>query len=110
MKERYFQPVNGGWTPISQLSDRISRWDVANLMSPAEIAPFACASIVFCRNGFIYFSPDSIRRVVDSLALEMPTPGFLCVGASESLLRLTKTYLLEEIGGAFIYVKRGPHE
>ena len=79
-------------------------------MNRAKRRETSCASIVFCRNGFIYFSPESIRRVIDSLARAMPTPGFLCVGASESLLRLTKTYVLEEIGGAFIYVKRGPHE
>jgi hypothetical protein len=36
----------------------------------------------------------------------MPAPGFLCVAASESLLRRTTTFGLEEIGGAFMYVKR----
>jgi hypothetical protein len=29
----------------------------------------------------------------------------LCVGASESLLRLTTQFDLQEIGGAFMYVK-----
>jgi chemotaxis protein methyltransferase CheR len=36
----------------------------------------------------------------------MPTPGYLCVGASESLLRATDRFELEEIGGAFMYVKQ----
>ena len=65
----------------------------------------ARADIVFCRNVFIYFSEDAVRRVVETFADSMPTPGYLCVGASESLLRMTDRFELEEIGGAFVYVK-----
>jgi chemotaxis protein methyltransferase CheR len=36
----------------------------------------------------------------------MPTPGYLFVGASESLLRVTRRFSLEEARGAFVYVKR----
>jgi chemotaxis protein methyltransferase CheR len=35
----------------------------------------------------------------------MPAPGYLFVGASESLLRLTNDFDFDEIGGAFVYVK-----
>ena len=34
-----------------------------------------------------------------------PSPAYLCVGASESLLRRTSPFDLQEIGGAFVYVK-----
>ena len=63
--------------------------------------------VVFCRNAFIYFSPQSVRRVVENLAALMPEPGYLCIGASESLLNLTTAFRLEEVGGAFVYVKQG---
>ena len=36
----------------------------------------------------------------------MSTPGYLGVGVSESLLRVTSRFELEEIGKAFFYVKR----
>jgi chemotaxis protein methyltransferase CheR len=62
---------------------------------------------VFCRNAFIYFSPQAIKRVVDNFAMVMPTPGYLCVGASESLLHITNAFSLEQIDRAFVYVKRG---
>ena len=39
--------------------------------------------------------------------IAMPTPGYLCVGAAESLLRLTDRFELEQIGEAFVYVKKG---
>ena len=76
-------------------------------MQPADIAMFARSPIVFCRNAFIYFSPQSVRRVVDTLAAMMPEPAYLCVGASESLLNVTTAFRLEEVGGAFVYMKRG---
>ena len=39
----------------------------------------------------------------------MPPRAYLCVGASESLLKLRTAFGLEEIGGAFVYVKDDRH-
>ena len=36
----------------------------------------------------------------------MPAPAYLCLGASESLLRITDRFELEQVGDAFVYVKR----
>jgi chemotaxis protein methyltransferase CheR len=107
LKEKYFVAEGDTFTPRAQLSRRISSWSVVNLMQPEDIAPFARSPIVFCRNAFIYFSPQAIKRVVDHLAALMPVPGYLCVGASESLLNVTNAFSLEELDGAFVYAKRG---
>lgn len=88
------------------LRSRVTSWTVSNLMSAADIEPFAGCPIIFCRNVFIYFSEDRIRQVVERFAEAMPSPGYLFVGASESLLRVTRRFELEEIAGAFVYVKR----
>ena len=63
------------------------------------------ADVIFCRNLFIYFNEVSVRNVVEQFASGMRTPGFLCVGAAESLLRLTTRFDLQDIGGAYVYVK-----
>ena len=65
---------------------------------------------MFCRNAFIYFSPQAIKRVVEQFGALMPSPGYLCVGASESLLSVTSAFTLEEIDRAFVYVKRSADE
>ncbi len=83
------------------------RWSTANLIEAREIATLANASIIFCRNVFIYFSEAAIRRTVRLLFEHMRTPGYLFVGVSEPLLRLTTDFELQEIGGAFVYVKPG---
>jgi chemotaxis protein methyltransferase CheR len=86
------------------LHDKV-RWATANLMNEQDVAKYASASVIFCRNVFIYFSDDTIRKTVRAFAERMPEPGYLFVAASESLLRLTTRLQFQEIGGAFVYVK-----
>ncbi len=106
LRERYFREDGDAWRPDARLSDRITSWSVVNLMAPDQVASRAQVPVIFCRNVFIYFTEVGVRTVVDRFADAMPSPGYLCVGASESLLRLTTRFDLEEIGGAFVYVKR----
>jgi len=105
LREKYFSPVQAGWKVARELHTRI-RYVRANLLEPDDTKLLASASFVFCRNVFIYFSAATLARVVRSFADRMPRPGHLFVGASESLLRVTTAFELEEIGGAFVYVKR----
>jgi chemotaxis protein methyltransferase CheR len=105
-RERYFKAAPGGWQIDPVLHARVTSWRQINLASDTDVQIVAAAEVVFCRNVFIYFSQDAVRRVVNTLADWMPSPAFLCVGASESLLRLTDRFELEEIRGAFIYTKR----
>jgi chemotaxis protein methyltransferase CheR len=106
IREKYFSACpSGEWQPTALLRSRVRSYSVVNLMDTAAIATYATSPIIFCRNAFIYFSADAIRRVVSTLAACMPHPGFLCVGASESLLNVTTAFRLEELDGAFVYVK-----
>jgi chemotaxis protein methyltransferase CheR len=102
---KYFTEVAGGWQIAPELHARV-RWATANITTPAEVATLAAAPIIFCRNVFLYFSPEAIRRTVHIFGERMASPGYLFVGVSESLLRITDMFELREIGGAFVYVKR----
>ncbi|HEX3703047.1 MAG TPA: CheR family methyltransferase [Vicinamibacterales bacterium] len=106
LKEKYFVADGSEFVPVPWLSARVTSWSVVNLMAPEDVAPYLQAPIVFCRNAFIYFSPRTVQTVVATYAERMPTPGYLCVGASESLLNATTVFSLEQIDGAFVYVKR----
>jgi chemotaxis protein methyltransferase CheR len=106
LKRKYFVEAPGGWRPRPSLSSRVASWTVANLLDPAQVASLATAPVIFCRNAFIYFSPVAIRRAAAIFADGMPTPGYLCIGASESLLNVTSAFTLQALEGAFVYVKR----
>jgi chemotaxis protein methyltransferase CheR len=104
--DKYFTPAGGeAWTPRPELSQRVSSWGRVNMVNALETAPFDRSDVIFCRNMFIYFSQSAIREVVTRLGALMPSPGYLCVGAAESLLRLTSGFELQDIGGAYVYVK-----
>lgn len=105
LKQKYFTPAGKEWRVAPVLHEKI-KWSQANLLEPDETALLSSVSIIFCRNVFIYFSPAAVRRVVDQFAEKMFVPAFLFVGAAESLLKVTDDFELEEIGNAFVYVKR----
>jgi chemotaxis protein methyltransferase CheR len=105
LRERYFTPEGQRWCVDPRLRDRIS-WSRVNLLDTNAVGRHAAADVILCRNVFIYFSESAVRRVVETFAGAMPTPAFLCVGAAESLLRLTDRFELEQIGDAFIYAKK----
>ena len=104
LRDRYFTPDGDAWRVDARLQGRV-RWSVVNLVAPREAEMLAGSPIVFCRNLFIYFSEASIRRVVEHFAARMPRGGVLCLGVSESILKITDAFDLQEIDGAFVYVK-----
>jgi chemotaxis protein methyltransferase CheR len=106
LRDKYFTPAGDHLKPCPKLAARIASWSVVNLMDDQQTALLAASPVIFCRNAFIYFSPESVKHVVEHFADRMPTPGYLFVGASESLLRVTDRFMLQEIDGAFVYVKR----
>jgi chemotaxis protein methyltransferase CheR len=105
LREQYFTTVDGGWQVDPKLQARI-RYSRANLLDSTETRLLATAPFIFCRNVFIYFSTQTVTRVVRQFAERMPWPGYLFVGVSESLFRTKTAFELEEVGGAFVYAKR----
>jgi chemotaxis protein methyltransferase CheR len=104
LRDRYFRRDGNDWLVAEELRSRID-WRVANLVDGREIEGLASASIVFCRNVFIYFSPAAIQKVVAVLARKMPAGGYLLLGAAESIHQLTDQFELREMDGAFVYRK-----
>lgn len=106
LRAKYFEPPAPEGSRLRRELLLPVSFQRANIVAPAEIATLATAPVVFCRNVFIYFSPEAIRRAVAGYAERMPDGGHLFVGASESLLKLTPDYELREIGEAFVYERK----
>ena len=110
LRERYFQVAGDAWVARPSLAARVTSWSVVNLLMEADVAAHAGAGIVFCRNVFIYFSSAALQRAIGYLDRWTPVPAYLGLGASESILKASTAFQLEEIGGSFIYVKKGRHD
>lgn len=105
LRQKYFKLHAEGWQLDADILRRV-HFRRANLVAPGEIDDLARAHVIFCRNVFIYFSPDSIRRTVTCFAERMLPPACLFVGSSESLLKLTTEFELDEIHQAFVYRRK----
>jgi chemotaxis protein methyltransferase CheR len=105
LRNRYFERDGTDWRVRSDIHSRVN-WGLANLMEEDQFSHLAAADFIFCRNVFIYFSESAIGRVVRSFSRYIRPPGYLFVGAAESLIRLTTDFTLTEIDDAFVYLKR----
>lgn len=105
LKDRYFT-LEDNTHRISPQIHRKIHWQTANLMIRSEIEYLAKAHFIFCRNVFIYFSEQSIKKVVNLFYEKMPPLSYLFISCSESLLKLKTNFQLREINGAFVYEKK----
>jgi chemotaxis protein methyltransferase CheR len=105
LKNKYFRPAGKCWSISPSILGRIE-WGNINLLEAGSVTEAAeHVSVIFCRNAFIYFDTESTRNVVNTFARAMSVPGYLFVGAAESLMRVTDYFELEELGNAFVYTK-----
>ncbi len=59
--------------------------------------------VIFCRNVMIYFEPDIQKSIVERMSDLLPEGGFLYIGHSENLSRITESVSLV---GSTVYTKK----
>lgn len=100
--DRWLAIDDGGVSVRGGLTESID-WRRINLVDAAAVDALGTFDVIFCRNVLIYFSDDSVRRVVERLAGRLRPGGALFVGVSESLLRFGTSLRCEEVNGVFLY-------
>jgi chemotaxis protein methyltransferase CheR len=78
-------------------------WRRVNLTSAPDVGALGMFDVIVCRNVLIYFSDETIQRVVRTMAGQLDRGGRLLVGASESLMRFGTLLECEERRGIFLY-------
>lgn len=63
-------------------------FEVRNLVDLVPASENDKFDVIFCRNVFIYFSKEQIKKVVEALLPRLNSKGFLVTGLSESLTDL----------------------
>jgi chemotaxis protein methyltransferase CheR len=106
--DRYFYR-DGDHFLVGDALRRLVRFEYLNLIQePFPIARFTGCDVVFCRNVIIYFTPESIRRLVRTVTECLAPGGVLFLGPSETLWKLSTDFELAEWGGGFYYRRRPP--
>ncbi|MGP3699551.1 CheR family methyltransferase [Rhodobacter sp. NSM] len=107
LREAYFEPPVGRQRRIVQDLRESVIFAPVNLADPASIAPHGRFDIIFCRNLLIYFD-EAAQRLTAALLEDALTPdGFLCLGHSESMTRISDRYRVRRFEDAVVY-QRGP--
>jgi chemotaxis protein methyltransferase CheR len=61
------------------------RFDTLNLIDPTAIQKFPDFDVVFCRNVFIYFTPEQIKKISSEIMKKVLPHGYFFIGISETL-------------------------
>lgn len=107
LRAKYFTPQKEGEQLRRDVVSRVT-FRRLNLAWARDYEGMPQFDVIFCRNVFIYFSQQAIRRVATALAERMPFNGHLFIGASESLVKVSSAFELEEFHGSFVYRKTPP--
>lgn len=102
--DRWLEPREDGMAVVPRIAAAVT-WHRVNLVAEQEISALGSFDVIICRNVLIYFSDETIEKVIAFFARALNAGGRLLVGASESLLRFDSAFACEERAGAFFYRK-----
>lgn len=101
--ERYFEPPRDGHRRIIEDLRESVKFTVANLVDPASVAAQGGFDIVFCRNVLIYFDDASRLLAANNLYDSLHPGGYICLGHTESMSRISKRFDLRRFEDAIVY-------
>lgn len=102
---KYFTRVSsGGYCIDPDLAASID-FSRVNLLDPLDTRPFRNIDVVFCRNLLIYFDDTSRRGAAETFYNAMSPGGFICLGHSESMSRISDLFRVRKFKDAIVYQK-----
>jgi chemotaxis protein methyltransferase CheR len=105
IKAKYFTQLDQGRYKLAdKIRERVQFFQL-NLMDVDRMYSLSSFDIIFCRNVFIYFSQEAIKKVLSGFYDILQSPGYLFVAAAESLLKFKTQFELVEYDNAFGYIK-----
>jgi chemotaxis protein methyltransferase CheR len=100
---RYFERIAGDQVRIdSGLRDSV-QFTRANLIDAEDMARYRDFDIVFCRNVLIYFDDASRRVAAENLYDCLRPGGYICLGHSETMSRISSLFNVCRFPDAIVY-------
>jgi chemotaxis protein methyltransferase CheR len=100
---RYFTALDGDqWRILDDLRGSV-RFTAANLVESSETRPHGQFDVIFCRNVLIYFDDASRRVAAENLYENLAPGGFICLGHTESMSRISSLFEVRRFADAIVY-------
>ena len=105
---RYFHGLDDErWRILDDLRQSV-RFSRVNLIETKDTRPQGRFDVIFCRNVLIYFDDESRRIAAENLYDNLLPGGFICLGHTESMSRISPLFEVCRYSGAIVY--RRPRE
>jgi chemotaxis protein methyltransferase CheR len=102
---KYFTPRGPHEFEISRELVSAVEFSRVNLCESADTRRFRDIDIIFCRNLLIYFDDLSRRVAAEAMYDALAPGGFLCLGHSESMSRISSLFGVRRFPDAMVYEK-----
>ena len=99
---KYFEPKGDAFQIHDDLRQSVEFTRV-NLMNPADVRAYRDFDVIFCRNLLIYFDDLSRRQAADTFFDALTPNGFLCLGHSESMSRISSLFHVRKFPDSIVY-------
>jgi chemotaxis protein methyltransferase CheR len=101
--ERYFEKEGeDAWRVVPDLRESVS-FTRANLVNASETRAQGVFDVIFCRNVLIYFDEESRRLAAENLYECLRPGGFICLGHTESMSRISSLFEVRRFDDAIVY-------
>ena len=100
---RYFNKTADGNYQIDEGLRGSIEFTRANLIDPQDMAQYRDFDLIFCRNVLIYFDDASRRQAAENLYDCLRPGGYICLGHSESMSRISPLFRVCRFPDAIVY-------
>ena len=102
---KYFtQQRDGDWRISRDLVEAVE-FSLVNLTDAADTRRFRDVDLIFCRNLLIYFDDLSRRIAAEAMYDALSPGGFICLGHSESMSRISSLFKARRFPDAMVHQK-----
>jgi chemotaxis protein methyltransferase CheR len=102
--KKYFKSVGDDYQLCDDLRQAVEFTRV-NLAEPADTLSYHNFDVIFCRNLLIYFDDASRKTASDTFYEALNPGGYLCLGHSESMSRISSLFEVRKFPEAIVYRK-----
>lgn len=103
-KMKYFTQEEEQYRICDQVKQMVT-FRVGNLIDKHDSSLIQNIDFIFCRNVLIYFNLESCKDVVNMFYENLARKGYLFLGHSESLYRITTIFKLAKLQHSLVYYK-----
>jgi chemotaxis protein methyltransferase CheR len=102
---KYFSQLDEErWLILDDLRQSV-RFSRVNIVETKETRPQGQFDVIFCRNVLIYFDDESRRIAAENLYDNLLPGGYICLGHTESMSRISPLFEVCRYADAIVYRK-----